>query len=294
VNARRVDRFLSRIEEALVAPDLPVYRELIEQFERERNVPAVEIAAALARLAQGESPLLISPENDPLRHAAAAAAREDRSPRGQERFGRDRNDRGTRPDRAAPDARHERPRSQERAASGNERPRIERPAAAGGERPAYPPASYPPASYPPASYPPATRGAPPARDTRPHDPAARERPAANHGERAFEERPRPRAAKPESDVGMETFRIEVGHQHGVQPGNIVGAIANEADLESRYIGRIDIRDAFTLIDLPAGMPREVMEHLKRVRVAGQQLKISRDAGPAPRARGPNGPPRRDR
>ncbi len=109
---------------------------------------------------------------------------------------------------------------------------------------------------------------------------------------------------------METFRIEVGHQHGVKPGNIVGAIANEADLESRYIGRIDIRDSFTLIDLPEGMPGELMDHLRRVRVAGQQLKISRDAGaPArrggpgdgagPRRGGPGGghagrPPRRDR
>ena len=91
---------------------------------------------------------------------------------------------------------------------------------------------------------------------------------------------------------METFRIEVGHRHGVKPGNIVGAIANEAELESRYIGRIDIRDDFSLIDLPEGMPREIMEHLKRVRVAGQPLRISRpgesrggfDAGP----RGPGG------
>ena len=74
---------------------------------------------------------------------------------------------------------------------------------------------------------------------------------------------------------METFRIEVGHRHGVKPGNIVGAIANEAELESRFIGRIDIRDDFSLIDLPEGMPREVMDHLKRVRVAGQPLRISR-------------------
>ncbi len=76
---------------------------------------------------------------------------------------------------------------------------------------------------------------------------------------------------------METFRIEVGHMHGVQPGNIVGAIANEADLESRYIGRIDIRDDYSLVDLPEGMPRELMEYLKKVRVAGQALRIQRAA-----------------
>jgi ATP-dependent RNA helicase DeaD len=76
---------------------------------------------------------------------------------------------------------------------------------------------------------------------------------------------------------METFRIEVGHEHGVQPGNIVGAIANEADLESRYIGRIDIRDDHSLVDLPEGMPKPLLEHLKRVYVSGRPLKIRRAA-----------------
>ena len=57
---------------------------------------------------------------------------------------------------------------------------------------------------------------------------------------------------------METYRIEVGHHHGVKPGNIVGAIANEADLESKYIGRIDIRDDHSLLDLPEGMPPELL------------------------------------
>jgi ATP-dependent RNA helicase DeaD len=74
---------------------------------------------------------------------------------------------------------------------------------------------------------------------------------------------------------METFRIEVGHAHGVQPGNIVGAIANEADLDSRYIGRIDIRDDHSLVDLPEGMPKELLEHLKRVYVSGQPLRMRR-------------------
>jgi ATP-dependent RNA helicase DeaD len=116
---------------------------------------------------------------------------------------------------------------------------------------------------------------------------------ANDAERMFDEPPRrERPPRQAPETGMETFRIEVGHTHGVKPGNIVGAIANEADLESRFIGRIDIRDHFTLIDLPEGMPRETMEHLKRVRVAGQQLKIRRDDGTAPPRsdRGPGGPP----
>uniref|UniRef100_UPI0021CB2207 DbpA RNA binding domain-containing protein n=1 Tax=Klebsiella pneumoniae TaxID=573 RepID=UPI0021CB2207 len=66
----------------------------------------------------------------------------------------------------------------------------------------------------------------------------------NAGEAAFEDdRPRRRdGGEPRApEAGMEMFRIEVGHVHGVKPANIVGAIANEAELESRYIGRIDIR-----------------------------------------------------
>ena len=87
---------------------------------------------------------------------------------------------------------------------------------------------------------------------------------------------RRQTGKPEA--GMETFRIEIGSAHGVQPGNIVGAIANEADIESRYIGRIDIRDTYSLVDLPLGMSRPLLEHLKRVRVSGHPMRIQR-AGP---------------
>ena len=75
---------------------------------------------------------------------------------------------------------------------------------------------------------------------------------------------------------MERFRLEVGHSHGVKPANIVGAIANEAGLESQYIGRVDINDDFTLIDLPIGMPYDLFQDLKKVRVVGRAIDISRD------------------
>ena len=77
------------------------------------------------------------------------------------------------------------------------------------------------------------------------------------------------------EAGMETYRIEVGHDHEVQPGNIVGAIANEAGLDSRNIGRIDIRDNYSFIDLPEGMPKDVFMDLKKTWVAGQKLNIIR-------------------
>ncbi len=84
---------------------------------------------------------------------------------------------------------------------------------------------------------------------------------------------KPVAPRGEPEVGMESFRIEVGHEHQVKPANIVGAIANEAGLDSKYIGRIDIFDDYSVIDLPEGMPRETLTHLKKVWVAGQQLRI---------------------
>ena len=83
------------------------------------------------------------------------------------------------------------------------------------------------------------------------------------------------------EVGMERFRIEVGRQHKVGVGNIVGAIANEAGIESDYIGRIQLFDDFSTVDLPAGMPDDVLEMLQSPRVAGQPLKMSRFEGEMP-------------
>ena len=73
---------------------------------------------------------------------------------------------------------------------------------------------------------------------------------------------------------MERFRIEVGHRHDVKPGNIVGAIANEAGLDAQHIGHIDIHTEFSLIDLPLGMPKDVFQDLRKVWVCGQRLNIS--------------------
>jgi len=90
--------------------------------------------------------------------------------------------------------------------------------------------------------------------------------------------------------GMERFRIEVGHNHDVKPNNIVGAIANEAGLDSQHIGRINIYDDFSVIDLPEGMPKDVFSDLKKVWVAGKQLHISllkkerKSRGSSPRGR----------
>ena len=197
VNERRVAKFLDRIEGALASDDLSVFRDLVERYEREKNVPAVEIAAALAQLVQGKTPLLLPKPVVPERTFE-------------------------------PRARTERP----------ERP----------ERPEREP-----------------------RERTPRDPNA-------------------------PDLPMKTYRIEVGYQHGAQPGHIVGAIANEADLESRYIGRIDIRDDYSLVDLPDGMPPELLEHMQNVRVASKPLRMKPASNAdidAPKRKRSFGPPRGD-
>ena len=88
---------------------------------------------------------------------------------------------------------------------------------------------------------------------------------------------RDRAARRESapEEGMQRYRIEVGHSHNVMPGNIVGAIANEAGLDSEHIGRISIFDDHSLVDLPGGMPKDIFNNLKKTWVSGQRLRISR-------------------
>lgn len=78
----------------------------------------------------------------------------------------------------------------------------------------------------------------------------------------------------ELDENMERFRIEVGRNQNVQPGNIVGAIANEVGIDAKHIGHIKLYDDFSTVDLPSGMPKEVFEHLKKVRVSGLPMKIA--------------------
>jgi ATP-dependent RNA helicase DeaD len=85
-----------------------------------------------------------------------------------------------------------------------------------------------------------------------------------------------------SAAHMETYRIEVGAEHGIKPGNIVGAIANEGGIEGVRIGRVDIREDHSYVDLPEGMPRDIFAKLQKVRVVGRELHISRAAEKAPK------------
>jgi ATP-dependent RNA helicase DeaD len=213
VNDVRIGKFKQRISDTLAVGELGDFQKLIEQYEQEYNVPAVEIAAALARIAQGDQPLLLAPP--PKREKYEPATRE----------------RSDRPSRERTDTR-----------------------------------------------------AP--REHKPHERAGHEQAPREFGQRPV------RAHATEQ--GKRTYRIEVGHEHGVKPGNIIGAIANEAGLDSQYIGRLSIRDHYSLIDLPDGMPPEVFDHLKKVWVVQQQLRIHEWDGSdtassdAPPARKPGG------
>src|SRR5574337_809873 len=205
VNDVRIGKFKQRISDTLAQGELAQFQQLIEQYEQEYNVPAIEIAAALARIAQGDQPLLLTP------------------PPKREKY---------------------EPASRERASSDRRPPHVREAITAGQH---------------------------PARESkiaehRPREHAARE----NAPSREFGQRPVRAHA---TEEGKRTYRIEVGHEHGVKPGNIIGAIANEAGLDSQYIGRLSIRDHYSLIDLPDGMPGEVFEHLKKVWVVQQQLRI---------------------
>ena len=260
VNDRRVAKFMERIEEMLTEGGLEQFEDLIARYESEHEVTALQIAAALAKLVQGRKPLLMPPDPEP-------------------RFGQ----RDERPRRAHDDPRPQwnpesTPRPQ-RSLRGKPEVRDHRMKPAPTHQPmerqhAPTPFQNPGEAVAPAPRPPREeRAAPPARsqveEFRSEAPALRERPRRESRERAPEE-------------GMLTYRVEVGHQHSVKPANIVGAIANEAGLDSKHIGRIEILDDHTMIDLPAGMPDDVFKHLKKVWVSGQQLRITRsDEAPTP-------------
>ncbi len=178
INNKRIARFKQNITDTLAAEELSFFSQLVEQYQQEHNVSAAEIAAALAKLVQGDTPLLMQPPKK-------IKDREDR-PEREDRPSRDRSDRGDRGDR-------------------ERKPR-----------------------------------------------------------RSFS-----------NDIEMEVFRIEVGHTHGVKPGNIVGAIANETGIDGDHIARIKILDDYSTVELPAGMPKELIQELKKVRVVGQLLNISK-------------------
>ncbi|WP_417643558.1 DEAD/DEAH family ATP-dependent RNA helicase [Enterobacter kobei] len=95
-------------------------------------------------------------------------------------------------------------------------------------------------------------------------------PRADRPERGAEDRPR----RERRDAGeMELYRIEVGRDDGVEVRHIVGAIANEGDISSRYIGNIKLFGTHSTIELPKGMPGEVLQHFTRTRILNKPMNM---------------------
>ncbi|RKQ97031.1 ATP-dependent RNA helicase DeaD [Kushneria sinocarnis] len=115
----------------------------------------------------------------------------------------------------------------------------------------------------------------------------------DRGERGNRDgKPQRRRAMPPAE-GMTRYRVAVGHNEGVKPGQLVGALANEGGIEGARIGRIDIRQSHSLVDLPTSLPSSILAKMARARVGGRTLDISEDQGRPERRRG-DAPERRQR
>ena len=181
INDQRIAKFKQLITDTLATEELGIFYQMIEQYQKEHKVPAIEVAAALALLLQGDAPFMLQTKSNLSKKDENFLKNDAKT---FKKLGREQR-RG--------------------------------------------------------------RGKGRARATRKELPV---------------------------EKGMECFRLEVGHNHSVKIKNIVGAIANESGLDSQYIGRVNIYDDYSEIDLPEGMPKDVFKDLKKVLVSGQQLKIS--------------------
>ncbi|MFK4730780.1 DEAD/DEAH box helicase [Agromyces mediolanus] len=189
VNETRLTRFDDRITAALdEAPRIERFRDIIAHYVRHHDVPEVDVAAALAVVAQGESPLLLEPDPEP---------RFERRQRDDERRGRQRD--------------------------GDDRGR--------GERRGW-----------------------------------------------DDDRERPDRRRREDSGALQSYRIAVGRRHRVEPRQIVGALANEGGLRREDFGRIQIRGDFSLVELPATLPRDVLDRLEGTRISGRLIELRPDRG----------------
>lgn len=107
-------------------------------------------------------------------------------------------------------------------------------------------------------------------------------PRKERNDRASRDGKPPRRDRGPSE-GMTRYRVAVGHKDGVKPGQLVGALANEGGIEGARIGRIDIRNAFSVVELPSSLPASILAKMARARVAGRPLEISEDRGAPERA-----------
>jgi ATP-dependent RNA helicase DeaD len=247
VNALRITKFKQRVTETIAKGEATVLRPVVEQLEAETGLPLIDIAAALASMSQGATPLLLAAKTE--RPAESFASGE------HTRTARDERRHGEHPRRDERQTRDERPARDDRPSQNGARP--------GARQPDTAPKTDKSA--------PTERSRPSERFAEAGGGSGAATGAATRADATPARKPRPRSAGSQ----METFRIEVGSVHGIKPGNIVGAIANESGIEGVHIGRVDIRENHSFVDLPEGMPKQIFKDLQNVRVVGRELRISR-------------------
>ena len=103
---------------------------------------------------------------------------------------------------------------------------------------------------------------------------SREHSRGNRKESRRDNKTREKGKFARNDIATDTYKIKVGRADGVTPGNIVGAIANEADISSKHIGHIKLYDNYSTVDLPKGMPKETFNTLYKTWVCNKQLQLT--------------------
>ena len=184
INEKRMQKFKEQIADTIASKDLGIYQQLVREFQTETDNDPMQIAAALALLAQGEKGILLKEEKHVYDHDKDGNRR---NPRNSGDFKDSRSPRGPAETRTL---------------------------------------------------------------------SAQADPLKKH-----------------PDIAMQRYCVSVGYNNGVKPGNIVGMIINEADIDKDYVGHIEIFDDITTVDLPADMPPELMKQLSEAYVCGKHSEL---------------------
>jgi len=124
-------------------------------------------------------------------------------------------------------------------------------------------------------------------------PARRERPARDDAERK-PRTPRREPVSSEELPDMVTYRLDVGRDHGVEAKHIVGAIANEAGVDSAFIRNLRIEGDHSTVELPDGMPKPIQKHLYKVWIQGHQINLRQDGSTGAESKSAPAAPRKPR
>ena len=75
---------------------------------------------------------------------------------------------------------------------------------------------------------------------------------------------------------MTAIFVGAGRAAGIRPGDLVGAITNEAGLTSKQLGKITLADRHALVDVPESLVERVLKALQKTTIRGQRVEVRRD------------------